>query len=97
MGVGGNEFFVGVHGVSLRRAVIEARQDVFTVSQARDGEAGRKNGMTIFCFPTTALPVQVQRDSLSCARISAAPLTRLSKLLEVMIISKTRWALSTAM
>lgn len=45
---------------------------------------------TVFRFPTTALPVQVQRDYLSYTRIGAAPLTRPLKLLELRTISKTR-------
>ena len=50
---------------------------------------------TVFRFPTTALPVQVQRDYLSYANVGAAPLTRPLKLLELLTLSKTRPALMT--
>ena len=43
---------------------------------------------TVFRFPTTALPVQVQRDYLSYADVGAAPLTRPLKLLELLTLSK---------
>ena len=43
-------------------------------------------------LPTTALPVQVQRVYLSCTCPGTAPLARLSKVMELQTLGKTRWS-----
>jgi len=52
---------------------------------------------TVFRFPTTALPVQVQRDYLSYTDIGAAPPTRPAKLLEIQTLGKARRTLRALM